>query len=81
MEPMSERVYEFVCDYIAAHRRSPSLREIGRACNCSHTAIIRHLDRLEGLGWIEREPGQARSIILGERGPRSPSVERPAHPP
>ncbi|MAU09963.1 MAG: hypothetical protein CL607_09100 [Anaerolineaceae bacterium] len=69
MQPITRKVYIFVRDYIHDNRRSPTLREIGNACYISHTSVIRHLDKLEGMGWLEREPNMPRSMRLGDLAP------------
>jgi len=69
LDELTWRVYFFIRDYLREHRRPPTLREIGAGCYSSHTSILRHLDKLEGLGWIEREPNMPRSIRLGPRAP------------
>jgi len=60
----TQAVYLFIKDYIEQHTYPPSLREIGEGCFLSLPGVVRHLDRLEGEGKIEREPGRARSIKL-----------------
>ena len=69
MQPITHEVYAFVRNYIHEYRRSPTLREIGKACYISHTSVIRHLDKLEGMGWLEREPNMPRSMRLGDLSP------------
>jgi repressor LexA len=59
-----EAVYLFVKDYIKRHTFPPSLREIGKGCFISTSAVTRHLDRLEWEGKLFREPGRARGITL-----------------
>lgn len=68
-ELQTRRVYEFIRDYIREQRRPPTLREIGEGVFMAHTSALRHLAHLEGLGWIEREYNQPRSIRLGEQAP------------
>lgn len=61
-------VFDYIKDFIANRQIAPTIREIGEGCFLGHTSVYRHLDKLEGWGWIEREPGQARSIrIMKER--------------
>ena len=58
-------VYRMIRRYIAEHRRSPSIREIGAACNMSSSSTVHyHLDTLERHGLIRRLPSGARSITL-----------------
>lgn len=69
LAPLTLQVYEVIRDYWQTKGMSPTLREIANSCYASHTTILRHLDRLEGMGWIVREPGKSRSIRLGEHAP------------
>jgi repressor LexA len=62
-------VFEFVRTYLATHAWSPTLREIAEGCGFAcPSSVVRHLDRLEGLGLLWRERGQARSIAITEKG-------------
>lgn len=67
--PVTQKIYTFIRDYIHQHKRSPTLREVGDGCFISHTSVLRHLDKLEGMGWLEREPYMPRSLRLGEYAP------------
>lgn len=67
--PTTHTIYEFIRDYLKAERRSPAQREIAEGCYLAHTTVLTHLARLEGMGWIEREPNIARSIRLGPLAP------------
>lgn len=56
-------------DYIAQHYDStgiaPSIREIGSACDISSTSVVEYnLQRLEEMGYIERNREVARGIVL-----------------
>lgn len=69
LDPLTRTVYEYIRDYLRQERRPPTLREIGAGCYVGHTTVLTHLARLEGMGWIEREIGRARSIRLGPYAP------------
>lgn len=60
----TEQVYHFLCEYHQANGYAPSLREIGAKCYIGRSTVLRHLDRLEALGFILRVEGRARSIQL-----------------
>ncbi|NSW52899.1 MAG: MarR family transcriptional regulator [Anaerolineae bacterium] len=47
---------------------SPSIREIGDACNLQSTSAVHyHLERLQDAGLIDRDPHLARNIrVVGE---------------
>ena len=61
---MLDRVYAFICDYLARWQSSPTIREIAAGCYISPGNVYRYLDYLEARGLIIREPGRARSIRL-----------------
>jgi DNA-binding MarR family transcriptional regulator len=62
----TEAIYSFIKTYREKNRKSPTIREIASACFVSVGTVIRYLDKLELTGRIQREPNQARSIILVE---------------
>ncbi len=65
------QVFGFIQQYLATHPWSPTLREIADGCGLAWpSSVVRHLDRLESWGLIMRQPGQARSIALTEKGQR-----------
>ncbi|MEL6151440.1 MAG: MarR family transcriptional regulator [Chloroflexota bacterium] len=64
---ITRRLYCFILHYFAAHRISPTQREMADGCFVSAGTITRHLDRLEMFGLIEREPGLPRSVRLTDR--------------
>ena len=61
---VTQSIYDFIEDHIQTQAVAPSQREIAENCYISKGNVIRHLDRLEKLGWITREEGKARSIRL-----------------
>ncbi len=61
---VTDAIYGFIKNYVKEHTYPPTLREIGRGCYLSTSAVTRHLDRLEQRGKIYREPGRARGIRL-----------------
>ncbi len=65
---VTQRVYDVICEYLEEDIH-PTYREIAERCNMAHTSILRHVDKLEGLGWIIREEAKMRSIRLGPRAP------------
>jgi len=57
--------YEFIRDYMDAHRKPPTLVEIGEALGISSTnGVYKLLQALESKGYIEREKHAARGIEL-----------------
>lgn len=66
VNPITETVYQFIKSYHDECHKSPTMREIAAGCFIAIGSVIRHLDRLEMSGRIQREPNQARSIVLLE---------------
>lgn len=61
------RVLDAIREYARRHGRSPSYREIARACGLRSThGVELHLDALERAGRITREAGVSKSIRLVE---------------
>jgi SOS-response transcriptional repressor LexA len=69
VDERTQAVFDFIRHSLEIDHISPTLREIGRACFLTHTAVLPHLARLEAWGWIVRDMGKARSIRLGEFAP------------
>ncbi len=64
----SRAMFEFICRFSADHGFPPTLDEIARDQGFrSNSGVIRHLDKLEKWGWIERHHGQFRSIRILRR--------------
>lgn len=61
---VTQSVYVFIKDYVKKHTHPPTLREIAEGCYLSPSAVVRHLERLEGEGKLFREPGRPRGITL-----------------
>jgi DNA-binding MarR family transcriptional regulator len=61
---ITELIYDFLQHYIDYSRKPPTIREIAAGCFVSVGTVMRHLDKLEASGLIEREPTHARSIVL-----------------
>ncbi len=61
----SNNVFDFICRYIARNGFPPTLEEIAESEGFkSNSGVIRHLDKLEKWGWIERFHGHARGIRI-----------------
>ena len=64
----SRRIFAFICRYTAEYGFPPTLGEIAADEGFkSNSGVIRHLDKLEKWGWIERYHGNARSIRILRR--------------
>jgi|GEM_PF-1100554 len=61
----TRRIFRFICEYQTFFGFVPTLGEIAdKEGFSSNSGVIRHLDKLERWGWIERHHGQARSIRI-----------------
>lgn len=61
----SRAIFNFICRYHAEYSFPPTLDEIAKDQGFkSNSGVIRHLDKLEKWGWIERYHGSARSIRI-----------------
>ena len=75
----SRDIFNFICRYTRERGFPPTLDEIAKDQGYkSNSGVIRHLDKLEKWGWIERYHGNARSIRI-LRQPR-PEPRRSASP-
>ncbi len=67
-ESRSVNIFRFICRYTGEHGFPPTLHEIAQSEGFrSNSGVIRHLDKLEKWGWIERYHGNARSIRILRR--------------
>lgn len=68
MQPLTKRqreVYDFLCEYIAAHGYAPTLDEIGAAMGLSSLATVhKHLEVIRHRGYIRRGWNRPRFIEL-----------------
>jgi repressor LexA len=64
MNEHTHTVFRFVCQYSRQHGFPPSIREIAAQCYLSRSTVVRYLDQLEAWGWIARETGKARGILI-----------------
>lgn len=61
----TDKVYQFIKTYMAKNLgRPPTQREIADGCFIARSSVQRHLDILDALGLIVREPGMARGLSL-----------------
>lgn len=65
---LSERqrkILEFFFDFQTANHRPPTIREIGKAVEISSTSVVNYnLNRLEEMGFIERERTVSRGLRM-----------------
>jgi len=57
-------ILTFIRAYTLDNGYPPTLREIGTACHLTKTAVWYHLDRLDQMGIITKQPGKIRGITL-----------------
>jgi repressor LexA len=55
-------ILTFITAYTLDNGYPPTLREIGAACHLTKTAVWYHLDRLDQMGIIIKQPGKIRGI-------------------
>lgn len=60
----NDAIYKFIESYINKKGYAPNLREIEAGCDIPLSSVQYHIDQLEGLGCIAREPHLSRSIRL-----------------
>lgn len=61
----TKRIFRFICQYAHQQGFPPTLGEIARYEGFkSNSGVLRHLDKLEKWGWIERFHGHARTIRI-----------------
>ena len=69
----SKGIFKFICRYTKERGFPPTLVEIAKSEGFrSNSGVVRHLDKLEKWGWIERYHGHARSIRIVRERPRQP---------
>ena len=76
LTPRQQQVLDFISHHINEHGYPPTLREISRQIGTSGTvSAIHHLEALEKKGYLRRETGSSRGIILTcEQQPETVSV-------
>ncbi|NWF69597.1 MAG: MarR family transcriptional regulator [Chloroflexi bacterium] len=57
-------VYDYLRYYVHKHGHPPTQAQIAQACIMSKTNVGRCIDKLEGWGWLEREPQTYRTMVL-----------------
>jgi repressor LexA len=56
-------IYDFVCEFIAAHGYSPSLEEIGARFDLASVATVhKHVAQLVAKGWLRKSWNRSRSL-------------------
>jgi len=61
----TREIHRFICQHWQAHGFTPTLRQIADYAGFrSNSGVIRHLDKLEKWGWIERHHGQPRAVTI-----------------
>jgi SOS-response transcriptional repressor LexA len=75
-EVNTEQVFIFIEEHIKTEGFAPSIREISAACYMGRSSVIRHLDKLEKWGWLQRQEGKARSIVLTRQEKRDKNTEK-----
>ena len=66
-EPLTDRqaaVLAYVKKYVAKYGYAPSLRAVAERFDMQHTGVVGHLKALQTKGYIRRDKGVARSIVV-----------------
>lgn len=65
LTPKQKKVLDFVKKYSKKHGFAPSLKEVGRHIGANSPATVHeHLTALQSKGFLEREKGRQRSMIV-----------------
>ncbi|NOZ73108.1 MAG: repressor LexA [Chloroflexi bacterium] len=65
LRPRQQRMLEFIEEYLDEHDYPPTIREIGKAAGISSTSVVNYnLERLEAMGFIERNREVSRGLRL-----------------
>jgi repressor LexA len=76
LTPVQRAILDFVLDYTRRSGYSPSYLEIGDAVNLkSSSAVSYQVGLLETMGYLSRQPGRPRSIVVTALYRRDPSAE------
>ena len=66
--PLSDRqqaILRFVQDFMQQHKHPPSTREIGQGVGIASTSnVIYHVKRLVDYGFLGKQPGTSRTVIV-----------------
>jgi len=67
---IQERIYRYICDCVDLRGYPPSVREIGQTVGLKSPSTVHlHLNTLERLGYILRDTGKTRAIVVtADRG-------------
>jgi DNA-binding MarR family transcriptional regulator len=66
-------MYAYICKKHHETSFSPTVRELAEMFFMSTGAVYRHLDRMEGSGWLVRNSGKARGLTLLRHCPHTES--------
>jgi SOS-response transcriptional repressor LexA len=75
-EGNTEQVFAFITLHIEQEGFAPTIREIGAACYLGRSSVVRHLDKLEKWGWVQRHEGKARSIVITRHEKRDKNTDK-----
>ena len=70
LSPRQQGMLSYIRDFVAAHSRPPTIREIGRAVGISSTSVVNYnLNILQDKGYIRRDREVSRGVRLVENDP------------
>ncbi len=67
MNPTTEAVYLYICQYLQKNGQPPTQREIADACYLSQSSVRYHLKKLVAAGWVQPYPKKARALTVNLR--------------
>jgi repressor LexA len=71
LTPRQQQALDYITDFLDSHGYPPTMREIGLHLGISgNVSVIAHLNALERKGYLKRESGSSRSIVLSNRTAR-----------
>ncbi len=76
LTPKQNRIYQYIQEFIEAHLRPPSLREIGRHVGVSVGTIQDQVEAIRRKGFLEKEKMVARGLRLAMGAQQIPILGR-----
>ncbi len=75
LTPRQQEVYQFIRSYFRLRRCCPAIRDIAKHFAIRSTnGVVCHLNALEAKGYLYRQPGIARSLVLTREAEALPLV-------
>ena len=72
LDGASKQIYEFLLDYVGTHGCAPTVREVADAAGCSVSKAHQRMGLLESQGFITRDPGKPRAMMVAGLQSKAP---------